>query len=131
MPSTQTRKNPDQNNKNIAGNNINNNSSKTNSEPKTTMPIIPTPKTQTTETTENQELSTQLLRPVAKPTTQQSPQRNVSLEPMHQIYHLLGKKQIAQSQNQQEDTPKHTEQHKWNANTDFFPFRCLKSCNGL
>ena len=60
----------------------------------TRMPIILTQKTQTTEKTENQELSTQPVTPVPKPTTQQSPQspqRKTSLEPMHQVDHLLGK----------------------------------------
>ena len=42
---------------------------------------------QTTEKTENQEVSTHLVRRVAKRTT---PQRNVILEPMQQTNRLLG-----------------------------------------
>ena len=53
----------------------------------TKTPIIVIITTQTTtEMTKNRELSSHLMRHVAKPIT---PQRNVTLEPMQQICHLL------------------------------------------
>ena len=92
-------------NKNIAG---------TNSNKKTLVkliltitiktPIIVLITSQTTEMTENQELSTHPVRPVAKRTT---PHRNDVLEPMQKMEHLLGTEDrwdMGRSRNQLQDT---------------------------
>ena len=55
--------------------------------PTTRFHIIPTQKMQTTEKTENQELSSHPVTPVVKPS---NPQRNVILEPMQPIHRLPG-----------------------------------------
>ena len=48
----------------------------------TGLPMLPTLTTQTNELTENHELSTHSVRPIAKPT---GPERNTFLEPFEQI----------------------------------------------
>ena len=55
--------------------------------PTTKIPTIPTQTIQSTEMTENQELSTHPVRPVVKPNNQQ---RNVSLEPSQEVDRLPG-----------------------------------------